>query len=149
MRVQILLLVLLAFFIISCESDLPKDILEQSCKSDKPVPINCEKFKTDDYANTIQFVIAEIDKVVINESSYKISGLFNCNLKKSSRTSGFYVLTFKCERDIYAKNISGTLEFDYNFMAKNKHTIISFKRIFGKKDMLLERKPLDDYSEFS
>lgn len=144
-----LLPVLFAFITIilsGCHEAVNPDVYEEYCKSDKPVPINCEKFTADDYSGKLEFAILEIDKVEINYSTITIPKMEQCQKKSLKKTSGYYFIIMDCKNSFFNKNISATLEFDYMFMGKNKHTSIAFKRLFGKKDPFLDRAPIDDYS---
>jgi hypothetical protein len=138
------IMAILVLFLAGCHDAVNQDILDQSCKSDKPVPIYCEKFSADDYSKTLTFSIRVIDSVNMSYSSINISGL-DCQRKNMKSTIGYYIIIVKCA-DFYNQNITGKLEFDYQFLGKPKHTVINFVRKFGKKDPVMDRQPLDDSS---
>jgi hypothetical protein len=142
----LVILMFLALTITGCHEEVNPDIYEQSCKSDKPVPINCEKFQADDYSGTLQFAIKEIDRIELNYSTIIITGINDCKKKSSKKMGTYYYITMDCKKVFFNQNITGTLEFDYIFMGKTKHTIISYKRLFGKYDPFFDRKPLDDFN---
>ena len=122
-----------------------QEIREQSCKSDKPVPINCVKFEADDSTQRLTFQIRQIDPISFNKTTFNIEGVPDCTSKSVKLYRGDYELIFDCKNDDWKnKDLNGTLSFDYTFLNNKLTAKISFVRIFGSYDPIYDRAPLSE-----